>query len=62
MDASGEPTANVSPGMAGKLEFARAYALGQDALRLGTMGWLPDIRAAYDSWQKTGGRTIYGRS
>lgn len=58
-DASGTPTAHVNPTISGKSEFARAYALGHDALRIGSRTWMPELRQAYGTWQETGGRTIY---
>jgi len=57
-DASGVKT--VSPTEApGFMAFAEAYAAAWDEYNTEARGWMTNARDAYDTWQATGGRTIF---
>jgi len=59
-DASGIPTAisPLRPGERGDWTFALAYAGARAAYNENRRGMLPSVRAAYASWQATGGVSI----
>jgi hypothetical protein len=60
-DGSFQPTvlSAVDPGVSGFSAFAQAYAKSWDEYNAGTRGMMVSAQYAYDSWQRTGGRTIF---
>ena len=59
-DASGVPT--VSPDdRSGFIAFAEAYAAGWEEYNTEARGFMTNARDAYDTWQATGGRSIFRR-
>jgi hypothetical protein len=62
-DASGTATAGDSqnPFRTGYLAFAEAYAQGYDDFNNGRRCSMNNVRAAYEHWQASGGRSVFAR-
>ena len=59
-DASGVLTATGGHAWrSGFILFAEAFAAAWEAYNTGTRGSMTNARDAYDTWQATGGRTIF---
>ena len=50
---------DTEPELSGFHAFAKAYADGWDEYNRGERGYMTTAQYAYDSWQRTGGRTIF---
>lgn len=57
---SGGPKTAEPAGQPGFMAFAEAYAAGWARFNREAWYMMPSARSAYDSWQATGGATIYG--
>lgn len=58
-DASGKATAGSTIERSGFAVFAEAYAEAWDEYRNGRRSMMTNARDAYDTWQLTGGETIF---
>jgi hypothetical protein len=60
-DASGTKTATSGEWHLGDLAFAGAYAQGYDDFSNGRRCSMNNVRAAYEHWQASGGRSVFAR-
>ena len=56
------PTAHylADQGKVGWLEFGHAFGLGWHEYNRGQRGYMTSARDAYERWQESGGRRIFG--
>jgi hypothetical protein len=60
-DASGTKTAVPGERFLGDLAFAEEYAQGYDDFNSGRRCSMDNVRAAYEHWQASGGRSVFAR-